>query len=69
MPTHTMTVTLHVEHACDSTLALEEAVASTLCDQSSIFQMDDASSIEFRIATVVFADGGGVIQAGASSLA
>lgn len=60
MPLHRMTITIDIEHTCDSTIALEEAIASCLCSQEHTFSQDDDPEIEFRIARVEFGDGGSV---------
>jgi hypothetical protein len=64
---YTMTITLEVEHRCDSSVAIEEAVASCLCNEEWNYQDDGAPAIEFRISKVVFADGAGVVDAGRSA--
>ena len=54
---HKFTITLEIESACDSTLALEEAVASCLVNQEHDFQADEQPGIEFRISRVEWREG------------
>lgn len=68
MQIHTMTITVEVEHHCDSTVALEEAVACSLADQEHLFQLDSdkTPTVEFRISKVIFLNGAGTVDAGRS---
>ena len=68
MQIHTMTITVEVEHHCDSTVAIEEAVACSLADQEHAFQLDAKTTpvIEFRISKVIFLNGTGTVDAGRS---
>lgn len=68
MHIHSMTITVEVEHHCDSTLALEEAVACCLADQDHSFRLDadQPPTVEFRISKVIFLNGTGTVDAGRS---
>lgn len=46
---HTITLTVEVESACESTIAIENALCACIAGQAHGFQEDESPEVEFNI--------------------
>lgn len=54
---HSIAITLEVESDCDSTIALEDAVAASICGLEMVFSVEREPEVSFTITAVKWRNG------------